>query len=146
MGFVVVGKLRQDANLKRLYNGERKPGRGRPRKFDGKCNIKKLEGFEFVKNVDKETSLYAGTFYHASLEREIKVVAVTKTEKDQAPVALIFSTDTEADAYEIYLYYTARFQIEFIFRDAQQFTGLADCQSRQKEAINFHINASLAEK
>lgn len=144
MGFIVVGKLRLDANLKKIYKGERKPGRGRPKKFDGKCNTKQLEGFEFVKNVDKETELHAGVFYHASLERDVKVVAVTQIGPNKTPVALIYSTDTEADAYEIYLCYTARFQIEFIFRDAQQFTGLADCQSRKKEAINFHINASLA--
>lgn len=34
--------------------------------------------------------------------------------------------------------------IEFIFRDAKQFTGLSDCQSRKKEALGFHFNASLA--
>ena len=40
-------------------------------------------------------------------------------------------------------YYKARFQIEFVFRDAKQYTGLTDCQSCRKEAIHTHINASL---
>ncbi len=40
--------------------------------------------------------------------------------------------------------YRARFQIEFIFRDAKQFTGLTDCQARKKESLNFHFNASLS--
>ena len=40
--------------------------------------------------------------------------------------------------------YKARFQIEFIFRDAKQFTGLCDCQSRQQQSLDFHFNASLA--
>ena len=35
-------------------------------------------------------------------------------------------------------------QAEFIFRDAKQFTGLCDCQSRQQQSLNFHFNASLA--
>jgi hypothetical protein len=39
--------------------------------------------------------------------------------------------------------YAARFQIEFIFRDARQFTGLADCQARSPEALDSHVNASL---
>ena len=36
-----------------------------------------------------------------------------------------------------------RFQIEFLFRDAKQHTGLTHCQSRRKEAIHTHLNASL---
>jgi hypothetical protein len=35
-------------------------------------------------------------------------------------------------------------QAEFIFRDAKQFTGLCDCQSRQQQSLDFHFNASLA--
>ena len=40
-------------------------------------------------------------------------------------------------------YYKARFQIEFIFRDAKQHTGLADCQSLLAERRYTHLNASL---
>ena len=39
--------------------------------------------------------------------------------------------------------YQARFQIEFIFRDAKQFTGLSDCQSPSSQRLGFHFNASL---
>jgi hypothetical protein len=38
----------------------------------------------------------------------------------------------------------ARFQIEFLFRDSKQFTGLADCQARTAAALDFHCNAALA--
>ena len=38
-------------------------------------------------------------------------------------------------------YYKARFQIEFVFRDAKQYTGLLDCQSCSKDAIHTQINA-----
>jgi hypothetical protein len=56
---------------------------------------------------------------------------------------LLFSTDIHLSAESIYAYYKARFQIEFIFRDAKQFTGLCDCQSRQQACLDFHFNASL---
>ena len=36
------------------------------------------------------------------------------------------------------------FQIEFLFRDSKQFTGLLDCQARAAAALDFHCNASLA--
>ena len=37
--------------------------------------------------------------------------------------------DKNLDAKTIVTYYKARFQIEFIFRDAKQFTGLSDAQT-----------------
>ena len=39
--------------------------------------------------------------------------------------------------------YRLRFQIEFIFRDAKQFTGLSDCQARDAKKLDFHFNASF---
>jgi len=39
--------------------------------------------------------------------------------------------------------YRARFQIEFLFRDARQFTGRVDSQSRNSVALDAHVNASL---
>ncbi|QTR49300.1 transposase [Candidatus Thiothrix anitrata] len=57
--------------------------------------------------------------------------------------ALLFSTDTDCAALDILRYYKARFQIEFLFRDAKQHTGLCDCQATQQEKLDFHFNASL---
>jgi hypothetical protein len=37
-----------------------------------------------------------------------------------------------------------RFQIEFIFRDAKQYTGLCQGQARSQARVGFHFNASLA--
>jgi len=51
---------------------------------------------------------------------------VNKTKKGYS-YAVLFSTDTQLDALSIYQYYQARFQIEFLFRHAKQFTGLCDC-------------------
>ena len=34
-------------------------------------------------------------------------------------------------------------ETEFIFRDAKQFTGLTQCQSRDAQRLHFHFNASL---
>ncbi|SDD24502.1 hypothetical protein SAMN05216323_11141, partial [Williamwhitmania taraxaci] len=37
----------------------------------------------------------------------------------------------------------SRFQIEFLYRDAKQFTGLTTCQARSKNKLDFHFNAAL---
>ena len=56
---------------------------------------------------------------------------------------LLFSTDVEQDPTQIVQFYRLRFQIEFIFRDAKQFTGLEDCQARDLVKLEFHFNACL---
>lgn len=69
---------------------------------------------------------------------------VVLIEKDKAtPFCLLFSSDLSLAPEKIYEYYIARFQIGFLFRDAKQHTGMTDCQSRKKESIEFHFNASL---
>jgi len=56
---------------------------------------------------------------------------------------ILFSTDLKLAAKDIYRFYKARFQIEFLFRDAKQFTGLSYCQARCSEALLFHFNAAM---
>jgi hypothetical protein len=88
MGFNFIGKLRVDANLRMLYTGEQKKGRGRPKKFAGKCKINELLGFTYERDFDGETKLYSGIFYSPSLERIIKVAAAVKQEKNKSGIAL----------------------------------------------------------
>jgi hypothetical protein len=44
------------------------------------------------------------------------------------------STDPELHGHKLIDLYVARFQIEFLFRDSQQFTGLLDCPARAEAA------------
>jgi hypothetical protein len=46
-------------------------------------------------------------------------------------------------ATDILLYYHSRFQIEFLYRDGKQFTGLADSQARSENKLHFQFNAAL---
>ena len=55
----------------------------------------------------------------------------------------MFSTDTQLSGRDIVRYYKARFQIEFLFRDAKQGAGLNDCQARSAQALHFHWNAAF---
>jgi len=54
-----------------------------------------------------------------------------------------FSTDIEMDPKDVLQYYQSRFQIEFLYRDAKQHTGLNDCQARSENKLHFQFNASL---
>ena len=139
-----IGKLRHDANLRYLYDGPQKKF-GARRKYDGKVKFDDLSRLEYVGQVDKDIHLYTAVVYSVGLKRNIRLVYVLNLRNKKKPgYALLFSTDTELDAKTIYRYYKARFQIEFIFRDAKQFTGLNDCQARRQESLDFHFNAALA--
>ena len=81
-----------------------------------------------------------------SLGREVRVVIVDylDTDKKTQTRKVFFSTDLSLSARDIFDIYRTRFQLEFVFRDAKQFTGLTHCQARNKEALAFAFNASLS--
>jgi hypothetical protein len=140
----LISKLRIDADLRYCYTGEQKP-KGAPRKYDGKVDLSDLSRLEFGGELANGTKLYSQVVWHVSLKRKIRIVyLIDQCNPHKQRVALLFSTDTTIDPIRLYEYYKSRFQIEFIFRDAKQFTGLCDCQSRQQQSLDFHFNASLA--
>jgi len=143
LGLHVISKFRKDARFRWIFTGEQKR-RGRPKKFDDKkVNVTDFDNSQVIKIEDENIELRSLILYSVSLKRNVKAVLVKKIDKDKYGQALLFSTDTELDALKIYQFYVARFQIEFIFRDAKGFAGLTDCQSRDARRLDFHFNASL---
>ena len=140
----IVGKLRRDANLRYLYHGPQKE-RGRPRKYAGKVQWSNLDmrRWKNEDELEKGVQLYSASLYHVSLKRTIRVVLLQETTDGKMRCALLFSTDLQLNARDVVRYYKARFQIEFLFRDAKQATGLNDCQARNEQALQFHWNAAL---
>ncbi|MBP7497268.1 MAG: transposase [Bacteroidales bacterium] len=57
--------------------------------------------------------------------------------------AILFCTDLDLSGNKIYLYYKSRFQIEFLYRDAKQFTSLTHCHARSENKLHFHFNTSF---
>lgn len=139
----LISKLRIDANMRFLYQGAQKP-RGRRRRYGTKVRLDDLNNFAYAGTLQNEVYLYTAVVHHASLKRVIRIVLLLNLSNPDKPrQVLLFTTDTELTAQEIVRRYSARFQIEFLIRDAKQFTGLADCQARNQNAIHFHVNASL---
>lgn len=70
--------------------------------------------------------MYWADVWAVSLEREVRVVIVdyVDTEKKRQSRKSFFCTDLSMSACDIFDLYRTRFQIEFVFRDAKQFTGL----------------------
>lgn len=144
LGFDMISKLRKDANLNYLYTGKKRKGKGRPKQYNGKVNLKEPD-FNFVEEIEDGVLLYEKIVYSISMKRKIKIAYIknSNNENKKNKYITLFSTNTNTDAKMIVNYYKARFQIEFLFRDAKQHTGLLGCQSTNKDALDFHFNISM---
>jgi hypothetical protein len=145
MGMHFVCRLRDDADLRYLYRGEPTGGKGRPRKYAGKIDIDNIDkGYFTLIEQTGEQTLYSAIVYSKSLKRNIRVAYVIyKTGNGKQTVKLYYSTDPDMCPKDILLYYQSRFQIEFLYRDGKQFTGLCDVQARGGNKLGFHFNVSL---
>jgi hypothetical protein len=142
-----ITKLRHDANCLFLYTGPHLKRRGRRRKYDGQVNFHDLSRFEALGTLEDKPhiSLYTALVWHVSLKRQLRLVVLVNRKEVTKPRYLVLaSTDLPLAGRKLVGVYVARFQIEFLFRDSQQFTGLTDCQSRAQPVLDFHFNAALA--
>lgn len=142
-GIEIVGKLRCDANLRYVYRGTYQ-GLGRPKCYDGKVDFKDLSRFVYEGEIETNLHLYSQTVWHVHLKRMIRLVLILNTQATKARFILLFSTDCGLKGTELMELYKLRFQIEFLFRDAKQFTGLEDCQARDEKALDFHFNMAMS--
>ena len=150
LGLNLIRRFRDDVNLKYLYTWPKTGKRGKPHKFAGKVDLKNPDMNVFAEDYTTEGKLvykmYTAIVWVVSLARELRVVLVDyeDAEKKRHTRKVFFSTDTSMSARDIFDIYRTRFQLEFVFRDAKQFTGLTHCQARNKEAMSFAFNASLS--
>lgn len=145
-GLHMIGKLRQDANLRYPFKGEQKPGRGRKRIYGAKVDLTYIDRRRiklFLQGAD--FCLFSGVVYSIGLKRFIRIVYIENYDVQgfESGYSVLFSTDLKQDPRLIYQYYSCRYQIEFLFRDAKQYVGMEECQARSENKINFHVNASL---
>lgn len=145
MDMHLVSRLRDDADLRYLFSGERSGKKGRPRKHDGKIDWTALKQDYFgIIKVDPQTTAYSAIVYSKAFKRNIKIACVfTTSEKGKVTHKIYFSTDLEMDASDIIKYYRSRFQIEFLYRDGKQHTGLEHSQARSENKLHFHFNTAL---
>ena len=145
-----ITRLRRDADLYFLWNKPRLAGqRGAPKKYDGKAVFDDLSRWQKIGAHPQHPyiSLYAQALYSKHFGRSLQVVLLLDTRTNK--YVLLASTDLTQSATEIAYYYHLRFQIEILFRDLtgptfRQFTGLAQCQARSGDKLDYHFNACLS--
>lgn len=140
-----ISRLRSDSDLKYLYNGPTSGKRGAPKKYEGKVKLKDLSMNHFNLDYQDQTmNVYGAVVHSVAFNKKIKVVVVQYLKEGViASSKIYFSTNLKQQSMEILTYYKARFQMEFVFRDAKQFVGLNTCEARSENKIDFHVNAAL---
>jgi hypothetical protein len=145
-GLHVVTRLRDDAVLYYPPPPKEKGQRGRNRKMGDRFYPKELDGGQLpCLSQTSEERICGGKAYVKSLGRLVKIAVLQQLREDGTvkSAKVFICTDMEFDPAQIVPYYKSRFQIEFLFRDGKQHTGLEDSQSRDEEALKYHFNMSL---
>ena len=141
-GLHIITKSRSDANLKYLFKGKQKAGRGRKKVYDGKINTSQIDKRRLpCCYADEDMKVYAGKVYCVLLKHIVLAAFIYYGDKEKPEI--IIGTDTAMEVMRMCKYYGLRFQVEFLIRDAKQFTGLQDCMARDERKLHTHFNIAM---
>jgi hypothetical protein len=143
----LIAKLRGDAALYFPYSGPY-AGRGPRRKYGPKVEYRTLPA-QYLKETTVDghihTRGYQAQLLHKEFAQPLNVVIIAKTNlhtQTQAQV-LLFSSDLDLPYAQLVDYYGLRCQIEFNFRAAKQYWGLADFMTVTPTGVTNAANLSL---
>jgi hypothetical protein len=142
-----IPKLRCDADCRFLSPGPHPKRRGARRTYDGKVHFQDLRRVVSLGTMTEadHLHLYTAVVWHVTRKRTRRLVVVVNRKTPAKPRSIVLaSTALALDGRKLVELYGARFQIEFLFRDSKQCTGLSDCQARAEAALDCHCNAALA--
>lgn len=143
-GYAFVTKLQSNANLVYAYTGDHPKRRGGKQKWAGKVDFVNFTGWTALPG-EADERVWTRVVWGPHFKRFFRVVVIENLErrgKVRSHVVLC-STDTTMPAESIRALYSARFQLEFVFRDAKQFAGLTTCQLYSRQGLENHWNASF---
>lgn len=141
-GLHIITKTRSDANLKYLFKGKQKSGRGRKKLYEGKIHTANIDKQRLpCCYADEDMKVYAGKVYCVLLKQIVLAAFVYYGHREKPEI--IISTDIDMEVMKMGKYYGLRFQVEFLIRDAKQFTGLENCMARDEQKLHNHFNIAM---
>lgn len=147
-GLDIISKLQKNSALCFPYEGEYS-GRGTPKKYGENIdydNIPKAYLQSDIVDEDKhiQTKIYQMEMLHRKFADRLNVVIIQKINLTTGNIAHVnlFSSDLTLSYEKIIDYYSLRFQIEFVFRDAKQYWGIEDFMNIKQTPIYNWANLS----
>jgi putative transposase len=146
-GLPLISTLRCDAALYFPSTGPY-AGRGPRRKYGHKVDYDHLPVQDLKETTVEghiETRLYQMQVLHKEFAQPLNVVIIAKTNlRTQARAhVVLFSSDLDMAYAPLVDYYGLRFHIEFNFRDAKQYWGLADFMNVTSTGVTHAAHLSL---
>ena len=141
-GLHLISKLRRDSALYFEYAGDDKR-----RKYGNQLDYNNLPK-EYLKQttIDKHitTEIYQMPMLHKLFADLLNIVIIVKTntKENRKSHVILFSTDLNLGYEKLIHYYSLRFQIEFVFRDAKQHWGLEDFMNIKETPVHNFANLS----
>lgn len=143
-GVPFVTKLATNANLLIPFTGERPKRRGKPQKWERKVDFVNFEGWTAVPS-ERHERVWTKVVWAPHFARFLRTVVIQRVSQTGEVMGhvVLCSTDTTMSAEQIRALYSARFQLEFVFRDAKQHAGLTTCQLRNRKGLENHWHAAF---
>jgi len=146
-GLQLISKLQKNSELYYPFVGEQKE-KGTHKIYGDKIDYKNIDD-RYLKEIDTKeenitTKIYQIEMLHKKFANKLNIVIIQKTNtltKKMAHIVL-FSSDLNLEYTKIIDYYSLRFQIEFVFRDAKQYWGMEDFMNIKEIAVNNSTNLS----
>lgn len=146
-GLQFISKLRCNAALYEPFAGTYR-GHGPHPKYGDKVDVRQMKQKYLKRETTDDgirTQIYQASLLNKEFALPLNVVVILKTNlatQKQAHI-LLFSTDLKLADEKLVDYYTLRFQIEFVFRDAKQYWGLDDFMNIKETAVTNAANLSF---
>lgn len=148
LGLHLVSKLNRNSVLFLPYVGSC-AGKGAPRKYGEQLRHDKLPTENLVSTKiekDIKTQIYQfKKVWSKNFPKMINVTIIQKTglKTKQVAQVILFSSDLELEWSQMLHFYGQRFQIEFNFRDAKQYFGLADLKNIKEQSVKNSVGLSF---
>lgn len=152
-GLELISKLNRNTALYLPYSGVYK-GKGRPSKYGDKLDYDRLPA-EYLVSDELDGGVRTRIFqvkgvWTKTMPYLINTIIITKTRQSsdskkptKTSRVVLFSTDLELEADNIIKLYSLRFQIEFNFRDAKQYFGLADFKNIKEQQVGNAVGMAF---
>jgi putative transposase len=149
-GLNIISKFKSNAHLILPFQGSQS-GLGRPKTLGDKVDLDTINEKFYIKTIKDQSSNVSSRVYQfegftpkiAGKKLNIVVLIHTHLLTKRVSRTILFSNDLTLDAETIIDYYSLRFQIEFDFRDAKQFYGLADFKNYKETQLTNAVNISF---
>ena len=144
----IISKLKSTSGLYLPYIGIYS-GKGRKNKYGKKIDKESISNEYLVKSEIIDGYLYQ--YYQMKVwnksitdyQLNVVIIKATQLKGKRTANCILFTSDLDLSYEKIVEYYSLRFQIEFNFRDAKQYFGLADFKNYKQTQVTNAANISF---